>query len=293
MNKLMIVAVAAAMTVMQAAAIDVAPINCNVETPETPAQCDYMVFKVTGSGKTVQAKKTYKTVTSLKVKKGALLMKPSTTCCNTQDGAEVCCYDTANLYATVKVGKETYKIALSDLNVIKWSVFGKDFEKAYNWKTQLKQGKKATLESDLFLSTAAGVVDKDTFDPAWVDGLEEEIALAASAFGKFQVKVNKANTKVSGTSYCQVTTNSTACAAVWTPKSYSGWFVGLRNGLEGDQACFNCDCIDAEIFGGTWKASYQAKKLTNVSAQQLGFGETYFDESAVTFDDWEVVEVEE
>lgn len=283
MKKLMIVAAAAAMTTVAGAA-SFKPVDCADTITPTTTDCDYMVFKVTASGKTTQDVNSgaYKKVASLKVKKGALVFKFNADCAAAVEDP-ICCYDTADLFATVKVGKETTKIAVPDISVDKWSVFGKDLEKAINWSTQIKQGKKVTLESDLFLVTPSGIAVKPA-DPAddYIsidkdnDAYLKTISFAASAFGKYQVKVNKASSKVSGKGYCVVTTNSTACAATWTPKSYSGWFVGTRELLDGDQACFNCECGTYEVFGGTWKATYDAKKSTSAAAQQYAFGNAIF-----------------
>ena len=280
MKKLMIVAAAAAMTAVAGAA-SFSPVECDDPVTPVATSCPYMVFKVTASGKTVQDVNggDYKKVASLKVKKGALLFKFNAACA-LADEDPVCCYDTADLFATVKVGKETSVIAVGDISVDKWSVFGKDLTKARNWSTQIKQGKKVTLESDLFLVTQSGIAVKPA-DPADeminISELEvQQISLAASAFGKFQVKVNSPKTKVNGKGYCTVTTNSTACAATWTPKNYSGWFVGTRDLLDGDQACFNCECGTYDIFGGTWKATYAEKYTTTAQAQTYAFGAPVF-----------------
>ena len=99
-----------------------------------------------------------------KVKKGALVFKYNETCA-TADVDPVCCYDTADLFAKVKVGKEETAIAVPGIVVDKWSVFGKDLAKAVAWETAIKQGKKVTLESDLFLVTPSGV-NVQPADPA-------------------------------------------------------------------------------------------------------------------------------
>ena len=100
MKKLMTFAAAAAMTVVGNAAslLPGACVDCGGGAL-APTDCDTIVFKVTGSGKAVTDKGEYKTVASLKIKKGALALE-GTVCTDT--GA--CCYDTGYFFATVKVG---------------------------------------------------------------------------------------------------------------------------------------------------------------------------------------------
>jgi len=291
MKKLMIVAATAAMATVASAASFQA-IDCEEAFESDPSLCDYMVFKLTASGKTVRDTKSgYKKVDSLKVKKGALLFRfdecCAQSCCATGE-AGICCYNQADLYATVKIGKETYAVGIGDLVIDKWSVFGKDLRKALNWKNlstkELK--KKVTLESDLFLVTPSGVnvAPAEPQDPMISNFTLTQVSLAASAFGKAQVKFYKEGTKKTK-GYCSVGTETTPCQAVWTPKTYKGWFVGTRAKLEGDQACFNCECGTYEIFGGTWKAVYTDKYTDYIGAQKLAFGGTLF--AGYGFSAWE------
>jgi hypothetical protein len=144
MKKLMIAAAAAAMiSGVQAAAF--APGDCGDDLVITDAPCPVMVFKLTASGKTVQDvnEGEYKAVTSLKISKGALAFLYNEDCA---ENGGVCCYDAASLYAQVKVGKKTSKIAMTDVAITKWSVFGKNLDKALAWKTDIKKGKSVTVK---------------------------------------------------------------------------------------------------------------------------------------------------
>ena len=252
MKKLMIVAAAAAMTIGANAAV-FAPIDC--DTPDTESPCPVLVFKLTANGKaTVDMNDgAYKTVKTLKIQKGALALLPNEDC-----AAEgLCCYDTATLYATLKLGSETVYLGLEDLEIGKWSVFGKNFEKAKNYLTMIKPGKSVTLESDLFILGE----DVDTLDG------EDTVSLWAAAFGEFTLKVSKAG-KAGG--YC-VEDPEKGCDPIWTPKTYNGWFVGYRGLVNDMYSCFNCDCGEYDIFGGTWKAVYQSKLSSDADAQKLAF----------------------
>lgn len=252
MSKLMIVAAAAAMTIGANAAV-FAPIDC--DTPDIEAPCPVMVFKLTASGKATvdMGDGAYKTVKNLKISKGALALLPNEDCAD--EG--LCCYDTANVYATLKLGSETVYLGLNELEINKWSVFGKNFEKAKNYLTMIKPGKSVKLESDLFISGE----DVDTLDG------EDTVSLWAAAFGEFTLKVSKAK----GTSgYC-VNDSDAGCDPIWTPKTYNGWFVGYRNLVNDWYSCFNCECGEWDIFGGTWKAVYQSKLASDEDAQKLAF----------------------
>ena len=277
MKKLMIVAAAAAMTVVAKAAPSFEPVDCQDPDETEEAACPLMVFKVTASGKTVQeaTKKDYdyKTVKTLKVTKGALVFKYDEECAE----AGLCCYPAADLYANVKVGSKTAKLAVADVVVAKWSVFGQNIGKALAYRTQIKAGKSVKLESDLFLQTE-GAFDEPATEVVYVvgeDEVEDTIDFAASAFGGFTVKVVNSKTKVSS-GYCDVETNEGACYATWTPGTYNGWFVGQRELLGGDSACFNCECGTYDVFGGTFKAVYDSKKTTDEAAQKYVFGKVLF-----------------
>ncbi len=253
MKKLMIVAAAAAMTFVGNALL--LPQDCPECGATTPGEqdCDTVVFKVTGSGKAVADKGDYKTVETLKIKKGALALEGSL-CAET--GA--CCYEGGNFYATIKVGKKTFGLAAPvELGV--WSVFGKDLEKSRNYMTSIKPGKKVTLDSALFVTSSEAVVDEDS------DVNLDEFAFWASAFGKVEMKVT-ANKKGS-TAYCEKAPDE-GCDPVYTPKTYNGWFVGTYPCV-GEEDCFLCDCTDTDVFGGTWKAVYQSKYTTDAAAAKL------------------------
>lgn len=279
MKKLMIAAAAGAMTIVANAAASFAPIDCDPGQIIPDDECPLMVFKLTASGKTVQDVNDgdYKTVKALKISKGALVFKYNLDCALNEG---LCCYDFADLYATVKVGSRSYKLGLGDVVIDKWSVFGKNLDKAVNWSTAIKTGSSVKLESDLYLITDGGldadtepdtdalVVDSD--DDLWTEAVD----FAATAFGNFKVKVAGAKEKVNK-GYCVVSTNKTSCSATWTPGTYNGWFVGTRELVNDAQACFNCVCGQYDLFGGTWKAVFQAKKTTDAAAQELAFGKKF------------------
>ena len=83
----------------------------------------------------------------------------------------------------------------------------------------------------------------------------------ASAFGKVDMKVS--NGKSDG--YCDETKG---CDAIYTPKSYSGWFVGYYDCV-GVEDCFRCECEAIDVFGGTWKPKFQKKYSTLSGAAGL------------------------
>ena len=254
----MIAAAAAAMTFVGNAALKpTACENCGISG--TSSDCDTVVFKVTGSGKAVLDKEDYKTVGSIKIKKGALALEGSL--CET-DGS--CCYEEGTFYATIKAGKKTFGIA-SPVTLGVWSVFGKNLDKARNYLTEIKPGKKVTLESALFVTSDEAEVVTDS------DVDLSDFALYASAFGKVEMKVTAQKTSKG---YC--TTTESGCDPIYTPKSYSGWFVGTYPCV-GEEDCFLCDCTDTDVFGGTWKATYQSKYTSDADAQKLA-GVTIEDE---------------
>lgn len=262
MKKLMVAASIAAFTVGAACAATLSPIDCSGPTSVVEkAECPAIVFKLTATGKAVTDMENgaYKTVKTLKVSKGALVLLPNTDCAT--DG--ICCYDTANLYATVKIGKETKQLGLEGLKIGKWSIFGKNFEKAINFQSEMKPGKTVSLESDLFVSGE----DLDTLDG------EDTVSLFASGFGKFNMAVSKVDNNACN--FCSA--EPAVGTAIWTPKTYSGWFVGGRNIVNDMFSCFNCECGEFDVFGGTWKAVYQAKFETVEAAQKYVFGSKLFD----------------
>lgn len=267
MKKLMTFAAVAAMTVVASAVdTDYGDGLSNVEVLRTPGltstvcpdcgagvgaatDCKAVVFKVTGSGKAVTAssKGSYKTVTSLKIKKGALALE-GTYC----GGNNTCCYDNGYFFATIKVGKKVFKVG-TPVDVKVWSLFGKNLEKARYYGTEIKKGKNVCLESALFV-----MAPEDS--EAW-EGVEfedgEPFAFWASSFGKVDFKVSTKDA-----SYCV----NGECAAIYTPKKYNGWFVGWYPCVV-DENCFRCGCEAVDVFGGTWKAAYQ-KSLKTISAAQ-------------------------
>jgi hypothetical protein len=253
MKKLMIIAAAAAMTFAgQAALKPQACQNCGV----SETGCDVVVFKVTGSGKAVVAKDDYKEVAKLKIKKGALALVGEL-CAD----SGICCYSEGAFFATITAGKIKFALA-SVVSPDVWSVFGKNLDKIRTGN--VKPGKTYKLDSALFISSGAGdtVVDGDA------DVEEDSIEYYASAFGTVNVKISKGSTSVCGP-------GEDPCEPLYTPKSYSGWFVGKYACL-GEEDCFLCDCADTDVFGGTWKATYQKSKTTLRSAQAL---------AGVSFDD--------
>lgn len=285
----MIAAAAAAMGVVGYAADGVAAtttsslvlkttqcINCGYTTKGGDLDCQTVVFKVTGSGKAALDKGSYKTVGSIKIKKGALAIVGDK-CLD--DGR--CCYERGIFFAKIKAGKKTFDL-MSPINVKVWSIFGKNLEKARNWETSIKPGKSVCLDSALFITTPwqadcvfdeytlltyldwdgdVALADLDDIDD-WTSDVDvdtkPQFAFWASAFGKVDWKVTSMK---ESKKYCKNT--STGCEPIITPKTYSGWFVGTYLCVNAEN-CFMCDCPDLDVFGGTWKAVYQ-KKVTTIS----------------------------
>lgn len=272
MKKVMFAAALAALTSGVYAAT-LTPIDCEEDLPEST--CDVLVFKLTASGKTVQDVNdgAYKAVKALKVSKGALAFLYNEECA--EEGA--CCYETVNLYAAVKVGSKTTKIAMEELTIGKWSIFGKNFEaKVRDYLHTMKKGSSTSVESDLFISSASAPGDGEI--EVLVDGADEDaeapaVDIWAAAFGTMTAKLSKG--KSGSNAYCDPE-DTPECVLNFTPKSYNGWFVGTRD-LISDGWCFNCACGEYDIFGGTWKAVYQAKYKTVEGAQKLAFGKVLFD----------------
>ena len=261
MKKLRIAAAAAAM-VGGAYAADFLPKDClsDVEVQECPP----MTFKLTANGKAVQdVKGEYKTVKTLKISKGALVMIPDD---DMAKNCGICCYATASILATVKVGSATHYVEIPEVDVTKWSIFGKDLEKVANFLTEMKKGSTKTVESDLYLEAD----DNDVIFATDDDSFVSTVTFRAAAFGKMNAKNLKAGS--TSNSYC-VKPEQKECVLEFTPKSYSGWFAGNYDVcVNEDQLCFNCDCGEYDIFGGTWKAAYQAKATTEAAIYKLAFG---------------------
>lgn len=264
MKKLMIVAAVAAL-VSAVKAATLTPIDC-VEDPE-PGSCDIQVFKLTASGKTVQDIETssasYKAVSNLKVTKGALAFFFDEGCA--EEGA--CCYTEAALFATLKNGKVTRKVAVEGLEIGKWSIFGKNFEaKVRDYLHDMKKGSSTKVESDLFISGE----DLEVVD--YEEDAIDEISIWASAFGQMTAKLSKG--KAGNDAYCDPE-DDPGCVLSFVPGTYKGWFVGQRV-LLSDGWCFNCQCGEYDIFGGTWTAVFQAKYNTVDGAQRVAFGKVLF-----------------
>lgn len=242
MKKLMIVAAAA---VLAGNSYGITLTNC---TNKVELDCAQVVFKVTATGKAIQWTDKedygYKSVAALKVSKGALVLFGTP-----NPDVDDCCYDTFSLYAQVKVGKTTKKVAFLAQDVKKWSVFGKNFDAAMNSEST----KTYKLESDF----GAYIEDDSSTD---VDGYElvEEVNLLATAFGKATYSNKAATTKQVGKGACAVCVPVDGASKL-TPGNYSGWFAGFQAKISDDDACMTCDCLDIDVFGGTWKAKYQKK----------------------------------
>lgn len=253
MKKFMIAAAAAAMTVVgSAASTSLNPqvcINCGAGDPDQ-GPCPTVVFKVTGSGKATVDKGDYKSVETLKIKKGALALEGIA--CG--DNNDYCCYDGGWFYATIKAGKKTFALA-APVDLVVWSVFGKNLDKARNWSTSIKPGKSVCLDSALF------VVSEEAETDGEVD--LSEFAFWASAFGKVDWKVTG---RKESNKYCDPT--KSGCEPIVTPKTYKGWFVGIYPCVN-EENCFMCECPDTDVFGGTWKAVFQKKIKTDAGAQKI------------------------
>ena len=269
MKKLMIAAAAAAM-ICGVNAVTLDPTNCDPVVMDD--DCDILVFKLTASGKAVQDVNdgAYKAVKALKISKGALAFKFNEDCA--AEGA--CCYETADLYAQIKLGSKKDYLWIEDLVVGKWSIFGKNFEaKVSDYLHDMKKGSSTTVESDLFL-TAGGAPGDGSLTAIFAEEDELPIDLWASAFGSMTAKLSKG--KSGSDAYCDPE-DEPECVLDFTPKSYSGWFVGTYEQVSYGW-CFNCECGEYDIFGGTWKATFQKKYTTLEGAQKLAFGKIVFGE---------------
>ena len=252
MKKLMIVAAVAMSAVVAQAKI--ALTNCH---PVVSMDCPQIVFKVGASGKTVTVtdkdEYTYKSVASLKVTKGALVLFGTA-------AGDGCCYDTYSLYLNAKIGKATKKIALLQGDLEKWSVFGKNLEAAMD----AEKSKKYSLESDL------GIWWDDDADDYFGDELTG-LQFFATAFGKATYKFVAGKDEKGSCGVCVPGQDT------WdiVPGNYKGWFAGWFDLIE-DGLCMNCQCSNNDIFGGTWTAKYNkswsTKKLGWKSAAEYVFG---------------------
>lgn len=226
----------------------------------TSKGCDAIGFKLTASGKTVQTLETksgdeYKTVKALKISKGALVMPQM----DAPDAPTNCCTDTAILMAQVVIGKDKYYVA-EDAPLLKWSIFGKDFETAING--EMKPGASKTLETDLGFQVAGGVIyDADGDDT----GLTYDITAVAFGTMKYAMSKAKENNNCNGDDQLE-------CIPVLTWKTYNGWFAGQRDVTSYSFACATCECGDTDLVGGTWKAVYQKSWTTVKKAAVATFG---------------------
>lgn len=209
MKKLMIVSAVAAMTAGAFAG------NCS---EEILGGCT-LDFKVKFSGKTATEKDLeYKTVQKISGS-GVLSIGEYVT----------------ELLA-VKVGKEKYDVLLGDGEVYKFTVFGKNVEKATDEST-MKQGKKYKAEADLGVSFE----DQDL----WA------VSVNQVAFGSAQIYVTKDKKSDCG--------ETLGCVPVVSVKKFSGWFTGKfetcldEYGYADDCLEFDADEITA-LIGGTWSA---------------------------------------
>lgn len=257
MKKLIIAALACTSIFTGSAAL--VPSACpNCGGTVEASDCEVVVFKVKGSGKAVTVKDGYKSISTMKITKGALALVGDF-CADTG----TCCYDSGMFFATVKVNKRTVLVA-QEIAPTVWSVFGKNLDKIRT--LNVKKGKAYELDSALFVEST---------DDAIVDGGDvENMWFAASAFGKVKVGISK-GTKTSSSSCAPVVTCE-ACTPTYTPKTYSGYFVG-KYSCVGEEDCFLCDCADTDVFGGTWTAIYMSSAKTLGAAERIA-GVSYSDD---------------
>ena len=252
MKKLMTFAAVAAMTYV-GSAVSLTPSVCTDCGAYGASDCDTIVFKVTGSGKAVVPKGGYKATTKIKIKKGALALEGEY-CALT----DTCCYETGWFYATIKAGKKTFALA-TPVDIKVWSLFGKNLDRSRSFGSSIKKGKSVCLESALYVEAA----DDSAF---WAGDVDLEDAgifkFYASAFGKVDMKVSNGK---GGAGYCS---EEKGCTPIYTPKSYSGWFVGYYDCV-GMEDCFRCSCEAIDVFGGTWKAKFNKKATTLSSAASI------------------------
>lgn len=280
--KMIVTALVAAVSMFASARLDMR--DCGTTQTVEIANCPVMAFKFTANGKTTYDTGSYKTVKTLKVTKGILALVPqdSTTEITTNDVGEVvtntvenadgCCYPTAILYAKVKIGNVTRNVVLKDIDVTKWSLFGKNVDDVRDYLSTMKKGSSRTLESDFAFTGEDVEVISDDEDE---DG-SESVSLWASGFGKFKATNCKAK-KQSG-AYCSPAPAAGECVLDLEPKTYSGHFTGLRDCLPETQLCLNCECSEHEVMNGTWKATYLSKITTLKAAQKEVFGKVIDEE---------------
>lgn len=216
MKKLMIASAVAAMTAGAFAG------NC-VEEPE-PGDCA-LVMTVKFSGKTATEKNLeYKTVQKISGK-GVLTIT-----------------DYATEILDVKVGKVKETVLLTDGEVTKLTVFGKNLEKALD-KDTMKPGHTYKVEADL------GVAFEDQDDYA--------ISVNQVAFGSATVYITKNKTIKGGP--CGEDDEILGCVPVLTLKKFSGWFTGKFETCL-DELGYYDDCVEFDadevtaLIGGTWSA---------------------------------------
>ena len=145
------------------------------------------------------------------------------------------------------------------MDVKVWSLFGKNLDRSRSFGSSIKKGKSVSLESALYVEAA----DDSAF---WAGDVDLEDAgifkFYASAFGKVDMKVSNGK---GGAGYCS---EEKGCTPIYTPKSYSGWFVGYYDCV-GMEDCFRCSCEAIDVFGGTWKAKFNKKATTLSGAASL------------------------
>jgi len=258
MKKLMVVAAAAAASYVACAAQS---IKKDCYTTPTDEGCPAIVFKLTASGKVTADMGDYKSVKALKISKGALILLPGDSA-----SEDACCYDYVTIAAQVKANKTTYKLAILDQEITKWSVFGKNLAKA----EELDAGKSTTLETDLGFAVAddAEVLQFDDNENA-VTG----VSLWATGFGTMKYALSKAT---SNKSVCNPKSTD-PCLPVMTWKNYKGWFAGSFDLVNDNGWCATCECPEKDLFGGTWTATFQKKLTSAAAAVKNVFGVAYED----------------
>jgi len=257
--------IAAVASLAAAAQAGIRVTNCNARS----LSCPVVAYKVTASGKIaapVEKKDSiYKTVSKLSIKKGALIIFPTSGSGKLKD--DDCCYEAYSLYLQVKVNKETYPVGVFFQPLDSWTVFGKGYQQYLD--AQGEKSKKAKVESEIGLSYAVsaglygnGIATSDATgvgagaDTVTGAGLEIDLGLSdfafiATAFGKGTYKYSY-STSGSACSICESEDSD------FTPGNYSGWFAGLFEGsYDAETGCLTCECSSLDVFGGTWKAKYQ------------------------------------
>ena len=161
---------------------------------------------------------------------------------------DVCedCYDCADIYVNVKAGKANYALKYTDVELLKWSVFGKNFAKFEDAATQLVPIKYSyKLETEMALR-AEDYAGSDIVDSA---------SLYMVAFGDATLK-QFASTSGKGLCADGVCKPETSSAF-----KLNGWFVGWYDDLNGmpDEAQYTCDACGGYLYGGTWSATYDEK----------------------------------